>query len=53
MLKDNTNRYAFSFLTLCAVSALLYPAVNWEMNTLVWGLLALAVLATGIVLVTK
>jgi len=45
--------HTVAFLTLCAVSVLLYPAANRGLSALVWGLLALAVLATGMILVVK
>ncbi len=53
MLKDASTRYTVAFLTLCVVSALLYPAANSGASAVVWGLLALAVLTTGMILVVK
>jgi hypothetical protein len=42
MRKDVSFLHTFAFLTLCAVSVLLYPAANRGVSALVWGLLALA-----------
>ncbi len=53
MRKDVSFVYAVAFSILCAVSVLLYPAANRGASALVWGLLALAVLATGMILVVK
>ncbi|MFZ5821627.1 MAG: hypothetical protein ACOYYJ_17155 [Chloroflexota bacterium] len=53
MLRNNLTRYAAAFLTICAVSAGLYPAASAGSSALVWGLLGLAVAAVGFTLATK
>lgn len=53
MLNNELIRYTVALLTLCATSALLYPAAKTGASPLVWGLLGLAALAVGLSLATK
>ena len=53
MLKNKFNRHTIAFLTIALASILLYPAAQAGLESAIWPLLGLVILATTLTLTTK